>query len=533
MKLEPGTVIGGKYRITRLIGDGGMGAVYEARHEVLGTQVALKFLHQELAERQGLVTRFMREARVSASIQSLHVTRVTDVDQIDGSAFIVMELLEGESLQQLLDRRIKLERDLAIDIALQMLMGLEAAHALGVVHRDLKPDNVFITPSPGGPLVKLLDFGIAKVRDSNEYKKGLTRPGILMGTPEYMAPEQAFAADQVDYRADIYSLGAILYEMLTGERPAYGETAREIVDQVSAGSVRRITEHDGALPEELADVVHRALDPVYNRRYSSAGEMRLALAPFVNELSHAGKLAATAPSTPPVGARADDAPQGSGTIDEPPLATRRDGVPKTLPPEDDPQVALEKGETQEAPKQFIGAPSTYTPHAPAGTPSPFVATPPPYGAYSPPAPRRGRPLGAVFALLLGVVVAGGAIAYFVHQRPFSPDEPPPPLSQPTPTTISPDTPPESPPLSPSPSPQPRPLPPPSPGTRPGTPTPRPTTTARTDAGRPPRADAGSRPQVPFPFPTSVPSTIAFPPGFPTTLPFPNPFQPPPAASVKP
>ena len=184
MRPNPGDVIGGKFRIVRMIGDGGMGAVFEARHEVLGTSVALKFLHTELARRQGLATRFLQEARVSASIQSPHVTKVTDVEQTaDGTPYLVMELLTGESLQQLLDRQRKLPKDQAIDFVLQILSGLEAAHALGVVHRDLKPDNVFITPSTGGPVCKLLDFGIAKLRQTNDYNKGLTRPGALMGTP--------------------------------------------------------------------------------------------------------------------------------------------------------------------------------------------------------------------------------------------------------------------------------------------------------------------------------------------------------------
>lgn len=248
MRPSPGDVVGGKYRIVRLIGDGGMGAVFEARHELLGTNVALKFLHSELSKRPGLASRFLQEARVSARIQSPHVTRVTDVDQTpDGSPFLVMELLTGESLQQLLDRRVKLPKDQAIDFALQILSGLEAAHALGVVHRDLKPDNVFITPSTGGPLLKLLDFGIAKLREANEYQKGLTRPGAIMGTPEYMAPEQLYSADRVDHRADLYSLGVMLYEMLTGERPAYGDDAAAIVSQVAAGKVKRITEHDASL----------------------------------------------------------------------------------------------------------------------------------------------------------------------------------------------------------------------------------------------------------------------------------------------
>ena len=174
-----GDVIGGKYRIVRLIGDGGMGTVYEAHHEFLETTVALKFLHTELAKRAGLGSRFLQEARVSARIRSPHVTHVTDVDQTaDGSPYLVMELLHGEPLQQLMDRRGKLPVEQAVDFALQILSGLESAHAIGVVHRDLKPDNVFIVPATGGPLLKLIDFGIAKLRASTAFQKGLTRAGV-------------------------------------------------------------------------------------------------------------------------------------------------------------------------------------------------------------------------------------------------------------------------------------------------------------------------------------------------------------------
>ena len=164
MRPQPGDLINGKYRLIRLIGDGGMGSVFEARHEYLGTVVALKFLHSELASRPGLVARFLREARLSASIKSDHIARVSDVDQAgDGAAYLVMELLEGQSLRGLLDREGRLAPSVALDYTLQMLDGLEAAHAIGVVHRDLKPDNVFIVNTPKGPLIKLLDFGIAKL----------------------------------------------------------------------------------------------------------------------------------------------------------------------------------------------------------------------------------------------------------------------------------------------------------------------------------------------------------------------------------
>ncbi|HKQ69560.1 MAG TPA: serine/threonine-protein kinase, partial [Polyangiaceae bacterium] len=295
MRPQPGDLINGKYRLIRLIGDGGMGSVFEARHEYLGTAVALKFLHPELSRRPGLVQRFLQEARVSASIKSIHVAHVTDVDQAgEGLAYLVMELLEGRSLQATIASQGKLSLDVALDYTMQMLAGLEAAHAIGVVHRDLKPDNVFVVTTPRGPLVKLLDFGIAKLRRSKEYQEtGLTRPGVMMGTPEYMAPEQAYSADSVDARADVYSVGAILYEMLCGKRPAQGEDPQQIAAFILAHKVPRLSQVDGAVPDALAAVVHRAMAPMAADRFASVAALRNALNPFCGELSLIGRLAAT------------------------------------------------------------------------------------------------------------------------------------------------------------------------------------------------------------------------------------------------
>src|SRR6187402_3665313 len=305
MRPAVGDVIGGKYRIVRLIGDGGMGTVYEARHEFLETSVALKFLHSELAKRAGLGSRFLQEARVSARIRSPHVTHVTDVDQTsDGSPYLVMELLHGEPLQQAMDRQHKFPPEQAVDFAQQILSGLESAHAIGVVHRDLKPDNVFIVPGNSGPLLKLIDFGIAKLRASTEFQKGLTRAGVIMGTPEYMAPEQLFAAENVDHRADLYSLGVILFEMLAGRRPADGDDVEAIVAAVVSGNVRHLADLEPRLAPGLVAVVERALRPDREARFGSALEMRSALAPFAGGMGHAARLAANPEAQPPAAANA-------------------------------------------------------------------------------------------------------------------------------------------------------------------------------------------------------------------------------------
>jgi eukaryotic-like serine/threonine-protein kinase len=529
MRFQPGEVVGGKYRIVRMIGDGGMGAVYEARHEILGSAVALKFLHAELSKRPGLASRFLQEAKVSASIQSPHVTRVTDVDQTpDGSPYLVMELLSGESLQQLIDRRRKLGKDQAIDYALQILSGLEAAHALGVVHRDLKPDNVFITPSTGGPVLKLLDFGIAKLRQSSEYHRGLTRPGAIMGTPEYMAPEQLYAADKVDHRADIYSLGAMLYELLTGERPAYGDDAHQIIGQVAAGKVKRLTQHDPTLGEDLAAVVHRAIDPDKNQRFASAMEMRLALGPLSGELSHAGRLAAT---PAPAGVLADklESARPPPTVDVPVLPHQGNVAP-TLPPEDEPPGTAMggtpptyasgaqhpiKGGTQEASREVIQrhiAAQTGASVARSGPP-PGLSYPGPGGGYGPPPVRRPRrATGALVALLLGVLVTGGVIALVVATKRNGEREPQlTDLGTAAPaTTISAQGGGEPTSVAP-------------PATVPDTPVdprPKPTATGRPrpkDGG----ADAGTQSPFPLPFPSGLPPLPSGFPPIPTSFPIPG------------
>ncbi len=551
MRPNPGDVIGGKFRIVRMIGDGGMGAVFEARHEVLGTSVALKFLHTELARRQGLATRFLQEARVSASIQSPHVTKVTDVEQTaDGTPYLVMELLTGESLQQLLDRQRKLPKDQAIDFVLQILSGLEAAHALGVVHRDLKPDNVFITPSTGGPVCKLLDFGIAKLRQTNDYNRGLTRPGALMGTPEYMSPEQLYSADRVDHRADLYSIGVMLFELLAGERPAIGEDAAAIVGNVMAGKVKRLDQLDPSLPGELVAVVHKGIDPDKGRRFQSAVEMRSAIAPFAGQLSHAGKLAATPvpagvsgfpePADQPA-APADKPPI---TADEPALDPPKPGVAPTLPPEDETAPAPQRpatvrdmpaqGGTQEASKDLIAniaaenAAAQAVPVAP--TPPAYasrapVAAPFPVPQQFPSAPRRksGGGGGLVLALLGGVVVIGaiiGGIIWVRQNKDTSGGDQPINIAGTTPTTKMTGQ-------GPAYDPQPQVPQDPPPQTDPG-PGPKPTATGTSkpkpkDAGADPAQDAQSpMPTWPLPMPSGMPPI--------PTFPFPIPVWPPPAPS---
>jgi serine/threonine-protein kinase len=530
MRPREGDLVNGKYRLVRLIGDGGMGTVFEARHEHLGTAVALKFLHPDLAKRQQLVARFVQEAQLSATIKSHHIAHVTDIDQSsDGNAYIVMELLQGDSLQTILDRDKKIPLHVALDYTLQILAGLEAAHDRGVVHRDLKPDNVFVIATPRGPLVKLLDFGIAKLRTSNEFQVGLTRPGVMMGTPEYMAPEQAFSAEAVDARADVYSVGTMLYEMLAGVRPTQGEDAQQIAAFLLAGKVIPLHTKNPEVPEGVSQAVQRAMAAKPEDRFASAPELRAALLPYVGALSLAGQLAATpspsggvAPTLPP---GPDEPPPPAATEPRTPITATPGGLPYTPP----------------------GA--AYTPPTPgyaAQTPWQAPPTPAasPYG-YQPieaaPTRARSRPRGFSGWLLVGVLVAAGAAAAAaIMLTSASDDGHGQTLGTPTIATTTPTAPTST--AAAAPTPPPTIAPPIQPATTPvaTSPTTHPATKPKSDGGS--GADAGPAasttppvftvpgfPPIPFPLPSAIPMPplpSGFPaipglPGFPPASPAPS------------
>jgi len=230
-RLLPGTIVDGRYKIVEMIGEGGMGKVFLAEHVDIGKRVALKVLHQSYSRMPDLVERFRREARAASKIGHPHIVDVTDSGTTaDGSAYFVMEYLEGVELGSVIEREGALEVVRALRIATQICRALSAAHAAGIIHRDLKPENIFLTVRDGtADFIKVLDFGIAKTTEAEQAReRRLTSPGMAMGTPEYMAPEQA-AGRQADERCDVYALGAILYEMLTGVPPYQGENFMEIL----------------------------------------------------------------------------------------------------------------------------------------------------------------------------------------------------------------------------------------------------------------------------------------------------------------
>src|ERR1041384_5287716 len=250
-----GDVLGGAYEVVRMVGEGGMGRVYEARHQRLPTKrFAVKMLHPDLARQPDVVTRFQREAEASSVVSHPNVVDVYDVSSsADGRPYIVAELLLGEELGNHLDRAGKMTAAAAAHVVRQVCAALGAAHTAGIVHRDVKPENVFL--SGDGTHVKVLDFGISKVGDN---KDGLTKTGTVMGTPDYMAPEQA-RGDRVDLRADIYAGGAMLYRALTGRKPFEGRDPMATLTAVLTEEPPRPSEIASGIPLPLELVIQRAM----------------------------------------------------------------------------------------------------------------------------------------------------------------------------------------------------------------------------------------------------------------------------------
>ena len=319
--LSPGTLLGGRYRIETLVGEGGMGAVYEAVQQDLDRRVALKILHEHLTQDVELRGRFQREARVVAMLGHPNVVQISDFQARDGEPpFFVMELLHGENLRDLLKRAQVLAPERACYIAVQVLSALEAAHRANVVHRDIKPDNIFLERTDvQADIVKVLDFGVAKLLGRDEGMK-LTKSGLVVGTLSYMAPEQALG-DPVDGRADLYSLAATMYLSLTGRKPFDGSTTaallKKIMNEVPPSASRLRPE----IPEKLSAVFDRALAKRPEDRFASAADMARALAPFAKPTRPNGVVPPSADPT-----TLDSPLSAASTLRTP------DTIPDSLPP---------------------------------------------------------------------------------------------------------------------------------------------------------------------------------------------------------
>lgn len=274
-----GTTLLGKYRVESILGEGGMGLVIKARHLVLDEQVAIKCLRDDVKLDQEAIARFMREAQAAVKLKSEHVARVSDVGTFDnGTPFIVMEYLDGQDLEVFMREAGTINPALAIELMLQATEALAEAHSIGIVHRDIKPTNLFITWRPdGSPLLKVLDFGISKSPMGADLS--LTQTQSLLGTPAYMSPEQMRSARAVDARTDIWSLGTVLYEVLEGHRPFEAESFSEMCVKVAVDAPTPMV----AVPAQLADVVYRCLAKAPEQRFANVAEMAAGLVPFTRE----------------------------------------------------------------------------------------------------------------------------------------------------------------------------------------------------------------------------------------------------------
>jgi serine/threonine-protein kinase len=282
--VREGDLLAGKYRIERVLGVGGMGVIVAAQHLQLEETVAIKFLLPTALEHPEAVSRFLREAKAAVRIKSEHVARVSDVGMLDnGAPYMVMEYLDGCDLAQWLRQNGPLSPEQAVEFILQALEAIADAHGLGIVHRDLKPGNLFCVRRSDGLLsIKVLDFGISKVRlgTPTAPQFDMTAPATIMGSPLYMSPEQMRSARDVDARTDIWSLGIILYELLTGNPPFNGDTISEVCVKTAASPPTPIRQSRPEIPVELETVILKCLAKDREDRYANVAELASALAPF-------------------------------------------------------------------------------------------------------------------------------------------------------------------------------------------------------------------------------------------------------------
>ena len=388
-----GALAAGRYRVLKLLGEGGMGQVYLAEHVAIEKRVALKVLRAQYANKGEIVTRFQQEAISASRIKHPNVLDVFDFGQLENGCFyLAMEFLEGNDLADELTRRKVLDAATGIRISMQICRALAAAHASGVVHRDMKPENVFLQRTADGEeIVKIVDFGIAQLRSKDEQthetKRRLTRTGMIFGTPEYMAPEQA-GGKHADQRADIYAVGIIMYEMFTGAVPFTGETflgvlAKHLAEPAPAMNA---VYPDLAISPSLQAVVMRALEKDPTIRYQTMLEFAQAIAGSVD----AAALGYRAP-TPIAGDHAMPLPHAPGT------PTHQQFAPSTNPPPPGPStpapapVRIQAKDSAAARAEtLIGAEANAQPVA------------------------RGK--GGLAAALVAVVALGGGGAWFMMKR---------------------------------------------------------------------------------------------------------------------
>jgi serine/threonine protein kinase len=387
------------FEIVRLLGEGGMGSVYEADHLLMRKKVAVKVLRRELSPDPDLVQRFFNEARATSAIRHPNIVEVIDLGLLqDGVPYLVMELLEGETLSARLERLGSLPIASAVDFVRQTASALGAAHANGIIHRDLKPENLFLTPDPrfhGRELVKVLDFGIAKLRVDPSSRPVTTLVGAVLGTPAYMSPEQCRGVE-VDHRSDIYALGVILYELLCGTPPFLGEAVGDVlmmhmsVDPVPPSTLR------AEVPSQLDQAILKALAKHRDRRFLRVADFAEALGPKPSPRLALGS--GELPSEDEPSSRDSDV---DGTVSG--AATKSREPPLTMPPELEPASQGRKTPLGPLPRLLEGKHDATLPSAPSRASKPEDAKP--RDRLSPRVLRAGASLATLGLLVLALTMS--------------------------------------------------------------------------------------------------------------------------------
>jgi serine/threonine protein kinase len=428
---SPGAVVRGKYRILSKIGQGGMGAVYKALHVTFDELRAIKVISPELIHDQLFVKRFKHEAVITRKLQHPNAVRVDDIDEAeDGRPFIVMEFIEGQSLRKLIEDHGAMPVERACSIIKQSAAALDAAHRLGMVHRDIKPDNIVLVETPEGEQAKVLDFGIAKLKEGRTGEMGgmtLTGTGVVIGTPQYMSPEQAMGrrGDQLDGRSDLYSLGIVMYQMLTGELPFRADTTMEmLIAHLQQPPINvRAVRPELQIPAGVANVVMRLLAKKPEDRPANAMALIVEIEQAESDWSGAAETHVISPVDlydQPINLPAAPAPP-SRPMARASRATAAATAAATPPPEPPRRVATPPPPPSPQPRPPV------EPRR-AAPPPPQVRVPPP------PAARAKKPsqVGIWAALfILGFGLAGGV--WYFTERPSAPSSPQNPLDKPGPT----------------------------------------------------------------------------------------------------
>jgi serine/threonine-protein kinase len=356
LKLREGDLLLDRYRIERVLGEGGMGVVVAARREGSGERVAIKYLNKEASRDSTVSQRFEREGRATARLRSRHTPQILETGKADGSFFLVMEHLDGRDIAHALESGERLPIARVVDVVLQACDVMAEAHALGIVHRDLKPANLFLADVPGkDPILKVLDFGISKNLSPNTMSGGLTKTNDVFGSPLYMSPEQLISSGKVDSRTDIWALGVILYELLTGTTPFASPSLTELWSAVMLEQPAPPSTHRPDVPAGLEAVILRCLEKDPNARFRTVADFAEALAPFGSDASM--DCVQRARAFQPM-----DAP-------DPPSSIHRSGM---LPPRSEPRPTLQLDDTASIARS-AGAPTARKPITSSMLP-PYLAT---------------------------------------------------------------------------------------------------------------------------------------------------------------